>query len=105
AVLALQQVSQAADGRRAYATLAELGADPKEMRAAVRSQVGAAFALPAAMAVAHDLVGLLLVRQLAMGVSDGVFAAIAALSLGGTLALLGLYYLLCVRECRRVLLG
>lgn len=105
AVLALQQVSQAADGRRAYATLAELGADPKEMRAAVRSQVGAAFALPAAMAVAHDLVGLMLVRQLAMGVSDGVFAAIAALSLGGTLALLGLYYLLCVRECRRVLLG
>ena len=105
AVLALQQLSQAADGRRAYATLAELGAEPRELRAAVRAQVGAAFALPAAMAVAHDAVGLVLVRQLAMGVPDGLFAAIAALSLGGTLALLGLYFLLCVRECRRMLLG
>ena len=105
AVLALQQLSQAADGRRAYATLAELGAEPRELRAAVRAQVGAAFALPAAMAVAHDAVGLVLVRQLAMGVPDGLFAAIAALSLGGTLALLGLYLLLCVRECRRMLLG
>lgn len=105
AVLALQQLSQAADGRRAYATLAELGAEPRELRAAVRAQVGAAFALPAAMAVAHDVVGLVLVRQLAMGVPDGLFAAIAALSLGGTLALLGLYFLLCVRECRRMLLG
>ena len=105
AVLALQQLSQAADGRRAYATLAELGAEPRELRSAVRAQVGAAFALPAAMAVAHDVVGLVLVRQLAMGVPDGLFAAIAALSLGGTLALLGLYFLLCVRECRRMLLG
>ena len=105
AVLALQQLSQAADGRRAYATLAELGAEPRELRAVVRAQVGAAFALPAAMAVAHDAVGLVLVRQLAMGVPDGLFAAIAALSLGGTLALLGLYFLLCVRECRRMLLG
>lgn len=105
AVLALQQLSQAADGRRAYGTLAELGAEPRALRAAVRAQVGAAFAPPAAMAVAHDAVGLVLVRQLARGVPDGLFSAIAACSLAGTLALLGLYYLLCARECRRMLLG
>ena len=105
AVLALQQLSQAADDRRAYRVLAELGAEPRSLRASVRAQVGAAFALPAAMAVAHDAVGLVLVRQLARGVPDEVFGPIAALSLAGTLALLGLYYLLCVRECSRVLLA
>ena len=105
AVLALQQVSQAADGRRAYATLAALGADGREVRAAVRSQVGVAFVLPAALAVVHDVFGLLLVRQLAQGVPDEVFLAIAACSVVGTLGLLALYYLLCVRECSRVLLG
>lgn len=105
AVLALQQLAQATDGRRAYATLAELGADRRSLRAAVRNQVLVSFALPAAMAAAHDLVGLALVRQLARGVPDEVFLAIAALSLAGTLALLGLFCALCVRECRRVLLG
>lgn len=105
AVLALQQLSQAIDGRPAYATLVELGAEPREVLAAIRAQVGASFVLPAAMAVAHDLAGLALVRSLASGVPDGVFAAVAGLSLGGTLAMLTLYYLLCVRECRRILLG
>lgn len=105
AVLALQQLSQAIDGRPAYATLVELGAEPREVLAAIRAQVGASFVLPAAMAVAHDLAGLTLVRSLASGVSDGVFATVAGLSLGGTLAMLALYYLLCVRECRRILLG
>ena len=105
AVLALQQVSQATDGRRAYATLMALGTDEREVRGAVRAQVGVAFALPAALAVVHDGFGLMLVRQLARGVPDEVFLAIAACSVVGTLGLLALYYLLCVRECTRVLLG
>lgn len=105
AVLALQQVSQAADGRRAYATLAALGTDAWEARGAVRAQVGVAFALPAALAVVHDCFGLMLVRQLAGGVPDEVSLAIAVCSVAGTLGLLALYYLLCARECSRVLLG
>ncbi len=105
AVLALQQASQALDGQRAYATLMALGADAREVRGAVRAQVGAAFAVPAALALAHDCFGLTLVRQLARGVPDEAFLAIAACSVAGTLALLALYYLLCVRECSRVLLG
>ena len=105
AVLALQQVSQAADGRRAYATLMALGADEREVRAAVYAQVGVAFVLPAALAVAHDCFGLMLVRQLARGVPDEVFLTIAVCSVVGTLGLLALCYLFCVRECSRVLLG
>ena len=68
------------------------------------AQVGVAFTLPATLAVVHDAFGLMLVRQLAGGVPDEVFLAIAACSAVGTLALLALYYLLCVRECSRVLL-
>ncbi len=102
AVLALTQLAQAIDGRASYATLVELGADPRETRGAVRAQVATSFALPGAMALVHDLVGLTLVRTLA-GVPDDVFLAIAALSLVGTLAVLGLFCALCVRECRRVL--
>ena len=105
AVIALQQVSQAADGRRAYAMLTALGADARETRGAVRAQVGVAFVLPAALAVVHDVFGLMLVRQLAGGVPDEVFLAIAACSVVGTLVLLALYYLLCIRECSRVLLA
>ena len=63
------------------------------------------FVLPAALAVVHDGFGLMLVRQLAGGVPDEVFLAIAVCSVVGTLGLLALYYLLCVRECARVLLG
>ena len=104
-MLALQQASQALDGQRAYATLMALGADGREVRGAVRAQVGAAFAVPAALALAHDCFGLMLVRQLACGVPDEVFLSIAVCSVVGTLTLLALYYLLCVRECSRVLLG
>ncbi|MBM6775352.1 FtsX-like permease family protein [Olsenella profusa] len=97
AVLALRQLSQEADARRAYETLLELGADPREVRRSVRVQVGAAFALPALLAAAHDLAGLTLVRQLARGVPDEVFCALAVASLAATLALLGVCYLLVVR--------
>ena len=77
----------------------------RRFSAAVYAQVGVAFVLPAALAVAHDCFGLMLVRQLAGGVPDEVFLAIAVCSVVGTLGLLALYYLLCVRECSRVLLG
>lgn len=105
AVLALQQLSQAADGARAFETLRAIGMDGREARGSVRAQVGASFALPAAVAVVHDLVGITLVRGLARGVPDETFLAIAVCSLAGTLALLGLFYVLCERECCRLLLG
>lgn len=96
AVLALQQLGQAQDSRRAFATLGELGAEKDEAIRSLRVQVSVAFALPAAMAVAHDLVGLVLVRQLALGVPDEVFLAIAAASLVGTLAVTVAFCALCV---------
>ena len=79
--------------------------DGREARGSVRAQVGASFALPAAVAVVHDLVGITLVRGLARGVPDETFLAIAVCSLAGTLALLALFYVLCERECCRLLLG
>lgn len=105
AVLALQQLSQAADARRSYETLGAVGAEERSLRSSVRAQVGVSFALPATLAVAHDLVGLVLVRQLARNVPNDAFLAMAACALVGTLGLLALFCLLCERECRRVLLS
>lgn len=105
AVLALQQLSQAGEARRAFAVLERLGVGAAEARAAVRAQVGIAFALPSGMALAHAAVGLTLVRAFARSVPDGVFLALSACSLAVAAAFLAAYYLLCVRECRRVLLG
>lgn len=105
AVLALSQLAQAVDGRRAYDVLGELGAGERELGASVRDQVTAGFVPPVAMALAHVAVGLTLVRQLARGVPDETFLSIAALSVAGTLALLGALWALCVRGSRRVLLA
>ena len=104
AVLALQQLSQAIDAAGAYRTLAQLGADRAMARAAVRAQVAACFVAPATMAVVHDAFGLVLVASLAVGLGSVGYASLAALTVTGTLALLGLYYALTVRECERVLL-
>lgn len=103
-LLALYLLSQTGDDGPAYAALRALGAGPRETRASLRVQLGAAFALPAAMALAHDAAGLTLVRQLAMNVPADVFGAIAAGSVGGTLVVLVASYLACVRACERVVL-
>lgn len=105
AVLALQQAGQADDARRAYATLLELGAEPREARGALRAQVTAAFALPTVMALVHDLAGLTLVRTLALGVPDDVFLAIAVGAFAVTLALLAAFGVVCARACERAALG
>lgn len=105
AVLALQQLSQAGEQRRAFAALERLGVGDREARAAVRAQVGIAFLLPCGVALAHAAVGLSLVRGIARAVPDETFAAVAGCSLLAAAVLLCAYFLLCTRECRRMLLG
>lgn len=58
AVLALQQLSQAADNARRYQLLSKLGAPLDMRRGALIRQVGLAFLLPLAPGVVHTLVGM-----------------------------------------------
>lgn len=58
AVLALQQLSQAADNAPRYRLLSRLGASEAMRRKALVTQVGLAFLLPLALGVLHTFVGM-----------------------------------------------
>ena len=103
AVLALQQLSEAADSLSRYQLLDDLGA-PRAMRvAAVRAQVGVYFVAPIAFALVHDAFGMLLVLFLSLALGATQLTAIIGGTVGGTLALMGAYYLITARQCVRML--
>lgn len=104
AVLALQQLAEAADSRIRYRQLDRLGCDRRLMRRSIRAQLGLYFAAPAAFALVHDVFGLLLVGFLAFIVGSSSFVLTAAAVIGVTLGLLGIYYLITCRQCERMLL-
>ena len=58
AVLALQQLSEAADNRHRYAILGKIGADDKLLRRTVFKQIGIYFLLPLLLACVHSAVGI-----------------------------------------------
>ena len=104
AVLALQQLAGAADDRKAYQLLGNLGCDASAMRKSIRSQVGTCFAAPLVFALVHDIFGLALVAFVASVLGSAQFPLIVAGVVGVTAALLGAYYLITCRECSRMLL-
>jgi len=57
AILALQQLSEAADNRDRYATLSKIGASDRMMGRAVFTQVAVYFAAPLGLALVYSLVG------------------------------------------------
>ena len=105
AILALQQLSGAADASRAYRTLSDLGCDASMMRATLRSQVRVYFAVPLAFALVHDAFGLFLVVFLAVAMGSGSTALIIGCVLAFTLVLMGVYYVLTCRASERLLFG
>ena len=58
AVLALQQLSQAADNTRRYAILRRLGAEETLISRSAAQQVALAFLLPLGLALVHSAVGM-----------------------------------------------
>jgi len=104
AVLSLQQLSGAADARRAYGTLAQLGCDRIDMRSSVRAQVRLYFCAPLAGAFIHDLFGLVLVAFLSFALGVQGFFAIVAGVLGFTVMLMAVYALMTARAVERVVL-
>lgn len=104
AVLSLQQLSGAADARRAYGTLAQLGCDRIDMRSSVRAQVRLYFCAPLVGAFIHDLFGLVLVAFLSFALGVQGFFAIVAGVLGFTVMLMAVYALMTARAVERVVL-
>ena len=102
AVLALQQLSQAADNAGRYAVLRRLGAEEKLAARSATQQVALAFLLPLGLAIVHSVVGMKAANDLiaAAGKVDSVQSSVAtALVL---LAVYGGYFLATALACRRM---
>ena len=93
AVLALQQLSQAADNARRYELLSKLGAPLSMRRGALIRQVALAFLLPLALGIVHTLVGMTAANQIinSVGHVDSVHASL--LTAGALLLIYGGYFL------------
>ena len=102
AVLALQQLSQAADNAGRYALLRRLGAEEKQVARSAVEQVALAFLLPLALALVHSAVGMKAANDLisqAGKVDSAASAAAAALVL---VVVYGSYFLATALACRRM---
>ncbi len=93
AVLALQQLSQAADNARRYELLSKLGAPESLRRRALIQQVALAFLLPLALGAIHALVGMKAANDIirVMGRVDSVHSSL--LTAGLLLIVYGGYFL------------
>ena len=102
AVLALQQLSQAADNAGRDAVLRRLGAEEKLVRRSATQQVALAFLLPLVLAVIHSAVGMKAANDLiaTAGKVDSVGSSLAAAAL--LLAVYGGYFLATALACRRM---
>ena len=102
AVLALQQLSQAADNAGRYAVLRRLGAEEKLVRRSAAQQVALAFLLPLGLALIHSAVGMKAANDLiaTAGKVDSVGSSLAAAAL--LLAVYGGYFLATALTCRRM---
>lgn len=104
AVLALQQLSGAADSRRAYGVLDQLGCERALMRSSLRRQICLYFAAPMAGALVHDVFGLFLVAFLAFAIGSSGFASIVAGVLTFTIGLMAVYALVAAHAVERAVL-
>lgn len=67
AVLALQQLSEAADNRTRYNILQKIGADDKLINSALLKQIAIYFLLPLALACIHSIVGIKVANDVITG--------------------------------------
>lgn len=105
AVLALQQLSQAADNAGRYAILRRLGAEEKLTARSATQQVALSFLLPLGLALVHSAVGMKAANDMiaAVGKVDSVQSSLVTALL--LLAVYGGYFLATSLACRRMAKG
>lgn len=102
AVLALQQLSQAADNTGRYAVLRRLGAEERQVKRSAAQQVALAFLLPLALALVHSVVGMKAANDVIATAGRVDSAASSAVTAGVLLAVYGGYFLATALACRRM---
>lgn len=102
AVLALQQLSQAADNTGRYAILRRLGAEERQVKKSATQQVALAFLLPLLLAVVHSVVGMKAANDIISSVGRVDSAASSMITAGVLLVVYGGYFLATSLACRRM---
>ena len=105
AVLALQQLSQAADNVPRYRILSRLGVEEKMMHRSVDIQVLLAFLLPLALALVHSVVGMTAANQVIAQVGRLDAAASSAVTGVFLVIFYGAYFLATCAGSRRLARG
>lgn len=105
AVLALQQLSQAADNQERYAVLTRLGVERRMQDRSVYVQVFLAFFLPLALAVVHAIVGMTSANEAISVVGKVDSAASSAVTAVFILVVYGAYFLATCLGSRRIVRG
>ena len=102
AVLALQQLSQAADNQKRYAMLRRLGADDGLIARSASQQVALAFLMPLGLALIHSMVGMKAANDIiaTAGKVDSVGSSLATAAV--LILVYGGYFLATALACRRM---
>ncbi len=91
-VLALQQLSEAADNLGRYRVLAELGAEPRMISRALLAQIGVYFVFPLVVAIAHASVALYVVSDIVVVITGYDIGGALAATVAFVVALYGGYF-------------
>ncbi len=104
AVLALQQLSEAADNVGRYRLLMELGAERRMVNRALFVQVGIYFLFPLVVAVAHAAVALTVVNDVVLLATGYQIGTALAVTVGFVIVLYGGYFLVTYLTSKGMLL-
>lgn len=94
AVLAIQQLSEAADNKERYCLLKKLGADKKLLDKALFTQIFSYFMIPLLLAIIHSIVGIKAVYNLLIQLGQVNIASSIVLTAGFVILIYGAYFLL-----------
>ena len=102
-MLALQQLSQAADNRRYYLVLNKIGADARMCSQSVNFQIAIYFMMPLSLAIVHSLVGITAMDKVIaiLGKTDRLMPAL--MTSGIVVLIYGLYFLATCSGYKRIL--
>ena len=105
AILALQQLSEAADNASRYKILAKIGAGRHMIKSSLLRQIAIYFLIPLALAIVHSVVGIYVVVDALRTMGEINALGNILLSAGIVLGVYLLYFLATYSGCKRSVMG
>lgn len=102
AVISLQQLTTISDNIKRYRLLQELGADQRQIKHALRAQVGIYFLLPLLVASVHGAVALMVINRILIDALGLDLVAGLGVTILFALIIYGGYFLITYMMCKRM---